>query len=130
MYRIALALFASCNLAGCGSPFPGNDFDGSIEDRALFIANGMSYLMPMEEDRMTIVSVSAEGKEIILEVHTSLSGFGEVSPFALTRELRPVICSEGYRGFIDKGGVVRFDFKDPHTGKSLAPGRVANCSGF
>lgn len=117
---------ASCSR----SPFPGNDFDGSIEDRAQFIANGMAYVLPVEEDGFKIVSVTPNGRELILETHTRLGPQDEMDAFALTKVLRPIVCSEGYRGFIDKGGVIRFDFKDPNTGRQLPPGRVANCYGY
>lgn len=130
MIRIALPLLAVLALTGCGpSPFPDASVDGSIEDRASFIANGMKYVLPQEENGMTIVAARAEGRELVLEVETSLSGYATITDTALTKSLRPVLCSEGYRGFIEAGGVVRFDFRDPQTGKTAGPGRVASCHG-
>lgn len=131
MIRRIPPLLAVSVLLGCGpSPFPDNNFDGSIEDRATFIANAMQYVLPTTQGEVSIVSIKAEGRELILEAHTSLSGYGEISPVALTKQLRPVVCSEGYRGFIEEGGVIRFDFRDPKTGKTAGPGRVANCQGY
>lgn len=130
MNRIALPLLALLALTGCGpSPFPDANFDGSIEDRSRFIANGMQYVLPQEENGMTIVAARAEGRELVLEVETSLSSYATITDTALTKSLRPVLCGEGYRGFIEAGGVVRFDFRDPQTGKTAGPGRVASCHG-
>lgn len=131
MSKRALPMLLAPVLLGCGpSPFPASDFDGSVDDRAKFIANGLQYVLPQEQDGMTIASARAEGRELILEVNTSLSGYGEISPYELTKALRPVVCDEGYRGFIEKGGVVRFDYRDPQTGKTAGPGRVASCHGY
>ncbi len=130
MAKIALPLLAGLALAGCGpSPFPDASFDGSIEDRSRFIANGLQYILPQEDDGMTIVAARAEGRELVLEVELSLSGYATITDSALTKSLRPGLCSEGYRGFIEAGGVVRFDFRDPQTGKTAGPGRVASCHG-
>ena len=130
MNRITLPLLAGLALAGCGpSPFPDASFDGSIEDRSRFIANGLQYILPQEDDGMTIVAARAEGRELVLEVELSLSGYATITDSALTKSLRPALCSEGYRGFIEAGGVVRFDFRDPQTGKTAGPGRVASCHG-
>ncbi|MDP4604577.1 MAG: hypothetical protein NWS68_00295 [Erythrobacter sp.] len=130
MNRIALPLLAGLALAGCGpSPFPDASFDGSIEDRSRFIANALQYMLPQTDDGMTIVVARAEGRELVLEVELSLSGYATITDSALTKSLRPGLCSEGYRGFIEAGGVVRFDFRDPQTGKTAGPGRVASCHG-
>lgn len=130
MNRIALPLLAGLALACCGpSPFPDASFDGSIEDRSRFIAKGLQYMLPQTDDGMTIVAARAEGRELVLEVELSLSGYATITDSALTKSLRPGLCSEGYRGFIEAGGVVRFDFRDPQTGKTAGPGRVASCHG-
>lgn len=131
MYRIALPLLALPALLGCGpSPFPDNSFDGSIEDRAQFIAKGLQYVLPQERDGLTMVRARGDGRELVLDVEVALSGYGTITDAALTKALRPVVCSEGYRGFIEKGGVVRFDYRDPDTGKTVGPGRVASCHGI
>jgi hypothetical protein len=131
MLRHVLPCLFLAALAACGpSPFPDASFDGSIKDRSRFIAKAMQVMLPIEEDGMTIVAIRPNGRELILEVHTSLAGYGTITPTTLTNSLRPGVCSEGYRGFIEKGGVIRFDFKDPNTGKTAGPGRVASCHGL
>jgi hypothetical protein len=131
MFRHGLPLLFVAALAGCGpSPFPDTSFDGSIEDRSRFIANAMQVMLPIEDDGMTIVAIRPNGRELILEVETSLAGYATITPTALTNSLRPGVCSEGYRGFIEKGGVIRFDFRDPNTGQTAGPGRVASCHGL
>lgn len=56
-------------------------------------------------------------------------GGGHDASFDGSIEDRPTLCNEGFRGFIEKGGVMRFDVCDPKTGKRLRPGRVASCHG-
>lgn len=130
MHRIVLSLLGGLALTGCGpSPFPDAKFDGSIEDRSRFIANGLQYVLPQKQDEMTIVAARAEGRELVLEVEIALSGYATITDTALTKVLRPVLCEDGYRGFIEAGGVVRLDFRDPQTGKTAGPGRVASCHG-
>ncbi|MEW4449845.1 hypothetical protein [Qipengyuania sp. JC766] len=127
-----LAVIPLCLVASaCGQSdrMEGPQFDGSIEDRARFVAQGVQWWLPMEEDGFSIHTVRADGRELVLEADTSLDRVGEVSPFELTKILRPVVCKEGYRGFIEAGGVIRFDIRDPDSGQELPPARVGSCLG-
>ena len=97
--QLVIALTA-LGLSACGQMGGGHgaSFDGSIEDRAKFVAANTQRALPEKRGDITI---TAE---------------------ALTKQLRPTLCNEGFRGFIEKGGVMRFDVRDPKTGKRLRPG--------
>lgn len=123
---------AALVLSACGSvPDLGDvNFDGTVEDRAKLIAAVVDPMLPMAQGEFEVVEIRAEQKQLRLIMNGDLNGVSsDVSPFALTKILRPIICEEGYRGFIEAGGVVNFDIRDPNTGKTLPQGRVANCSG-
>lgn len=132
MKTLVLLPALALGLTGCGGVpnLADVEMDGSVEDRAKFIAAFMEPMMPMEENGYKFVEIHPEGKELRLVVHTDMRGMStDISPFAITKILRPSVCEEGYRGFIEAGGVINFDFRDPNTGKSLPPGKIASCHG-
>lgn len=104
-------------------------FDGSIEDRPKFVAANTQWALPEKRGDITITAIRAEGRELVFDAEMSLTGVGSITAEALTKQLRPTLCNEGFRGFIEKGGVMRFDVRDPKTGKRLRPSRVASCHG-
>ena len=104
-------------------------FDGSIEDRPKFVAANTQWALPEKRGDITVTAIRAEGRELVFDAEMSLTGVGSITAEALTKPLCPTLCNEGFRGFIEKGGVMRFDVRDPKTGKRLRPGRVASCQG-
>ena len=121
--QLVIALTA-LGLSACGQMGGGDDasFDGSIEDRAKFVAANTQRALPEKRGDITITAIRAEGHELVFDAEMSLTGVGSITAEALTKQLRPRLCNEGLRGFIEKGGVMRLDVRDPKTGKRLRPG--------
>ena len=120
MRHLVIALTA-LGLSACGQMGGGHDasFDGSIEDRPKFAAANTQWALP--EKRGDITAIRAEGRELVFDAEMSLTGVGSITAEALTKQLRPTLCNEGFRGFIEKGGVMRFDVRDPKTGERVGP---------
>lgn len=112
--QLVIALTA-LGLSACGQMGGGYEasFDGSIEDRAKFVAANTQWALPEKRDDITITAIRAEGPELVFDAEMSLTGVGSITAEALTKQLRPTLCNEGLRGFIEKGGVMRFDVRDP-----------------
>ena len=130
MRNVFILCALGLGLASCGEPTLGDEnFAGPVEDRAALIAANLQPAVPANLGDYTVTGVQAQGREVILKIETDLGYVSGISPFELTKHMRAPMCNDGYRGFIEAGGVVRVDFSDPKTGSTLPPGRVASCHG-
>jgi hypothetical protein len=129
MRRIMLFSCLALAAGGCGQTTDDTTFDGSIEDRVKFIAVVSNNMLPMDMgDGFTLVSINPDGRVLELQIDTTVEGSVDVSSAALTRIFRPEVCgNDGYRGIIDKGGVIRFKVTRNSTHESLPPFSIAHC---
>ncbi len=104
-------------------------FDGSIEDRVKFIAQGVNLLVPRKLDNdVSLIGARADGRALELKFDTTLKGSMDVSAQELSKLFRPQICeNNGYRSVIDHGGVVRIAIVRSNTGEALPTFGIATC---
>ena len=86
MRQLVIALTA-LGLSACGQMGVGHDpsFDGSIEDRAKFVAANTQRALPEKRGDITITAIRAEGHELVFDAEMSLTRVGSVTAEALTK---------------------------------------------
>ena len=79
-------------------------------------------------DDLTLTGVKGEGRTLVMQFDTSISGSVDTSPQALTKMFRAQVCdNEGYRSVIDAGGNIRFEISRSRTGEALPAFGIAQC---
>ena len=103
------------------------DFDGPIEDHAKYLADFFDQRAPYEYDGITHYDAEADGRVLILR---SEGDFGEnikTDEATMTRLMRPLVCNDKPRKFVEAGGVLRIEARDRLTHYELPAAKVAYC---
>lgn len=125
IFILALAVAVSACKRGTSV----QEFNGPIEQRVKFIADGVNQIAPRKLDKdVRLLGAHSDGRVLVLHIDTTLKGSVDTSDLALTKLFRPQVCeNKGYRSVIDNGGIVRFQITRSSTGEALPTFSIATC---